>query len=328
MTETCNIENSSGCPSNRPCVRRFKFFAFLLLLIAVLSVPWKEWGAAHLKSMLEDKGYQDVSLNLSAVGFTESAVTDIVLGGDVDLTVERLYARYSLSDYMLHFVGLGDAPEIGVRAEKIVVKKGDYVVAAPLAFIDIKLGQSVTGKLRIPRADMPFLGGRISAQRLTVPLEEPRTIKAWLNLHHVSVASLLGMITGMETAATGTISGVLPVTIEGDGAIHLDGGTLRSLRTGKIMLPPEAIPGSHKQVTFVRKILSNFHYDLLSIDMNSQTNQELKVGLHLEGRNPDVMKGRKVKLNVNLTGDMINMIQQNLAVFADPHKLLKRGQDE
>lgn len=312
----------------RSIVRRFNFLAVPLLFIAVFLLPWKTWAAHELKTIIESKGFQDVSLTLTNISLQEANVANIKLSGNFNFTIDDVSVSYSAVDYVMYIAGFSEAPQVDVSADNIIVQKDKYTLTAPLALIDVKLGKTLSGILHVPSASMSFMGGHLTTKDLTIPLEEPRIIHLNLDLHRVSVANLFGMLAGTKTVATGRISGTLPITINADRTIVFHKGELKSERAGTIIMPPEIIPGDHAQVEFVRQVLKNFHYDLLLMTLNSTQDNKMVIGLRIEGKNPDVMNGREIKLNVNLTGDMINLVQQNMMIFGDPHKLLERGQNE
>jgi hypothetical protein len=49
------------------------------------------------------------------------------------------------------------------------------------------------------------------------------------------------------------------------------------------------------------------------------------VTLAVEGRNPEWMEGRAVKLNIQLNGDILDLVQNNMMLLLDPKFILKQG---
>ncbi|HAX92228.1 MAG TPA: hypothetical protein DCY07_08530 [Rhodospirillaceae bacterium] len=183
-------------------------------------------------------------------------------------------------------------------------------------------------EVKIIDASMPWMGGTIGTQQVSLRIGERQPLNINLKLQHVSIQSLLQKVTGEKTTATGTISGTLPVTIEKDGSLIFHQGNLQADEPGIITLPPDSIPGDNEQVALVREVLKNLHYTLLSVAVNNEGDHKLSIRMTLEGKNPDVHAGRPVKINVNLTGDMLDFVQQNILFLSDPRKLLERGEYE
>jgi hypothetical protein len=177
-------------------------------------------------------------------------------------------------------------------------------------------------------AILPWNEGRLSVQNVLVPLEGKRDLSFPIKVEHVSVDALMQTLTGKQASGTGTVSGALPVTIKADGTILVHEGNLKAEAPGKITLSPEAIPGDNEQVALVREILKDLHYTLLSITMENGPDQKSSVLMTLEGRNPAVYDGRPVKLNVRLTGDVLNLVQQSIMPLLDPRLLLRQDKNE
>jgi hypothetical protein len=160
-------------------------------------------------------------------------------------------------------------------------------------------------------------------RNVSIALDEAKPIRLNLEIRDVSVDALLQMATSNKATGTGTVSGTIPVSIAPDGAIRFLQGSLRAKEAGTIIMTPDAIPGDNQQITLVRDILKNLHYKVLSVGVNSSTNNKQAILLHVEGNNPDVYEGRPVKLNVQLNGDVLNLIQQSVMPFTNPKQLLK-----
>lgn len=182
--------------------------------------------------------------------------------------------------------------------------------------------------LTILETMMPWMQGHLSAQQITIPLGEPKPVQVGLNLQNVSIAALLQELTGKETVATGSLSGILPITFSQKGDLSVQDAVLQTNETGTIKLPPESIPGDNPQVAFVREVLMDFHYTNLSAKIENTQDNKLSVTLVIEGNNPSVQAGRPVKINVHLKGDLLNFIEQNILWLYDPIKLMERGKHE
>ena len=190
---------------------------------------------------------------------------------------------------------------------------------------------NVTYALNVPEkslftlvdATLPWNGGTLSAHDVRMQLAGKHATNFTLEVQHVSIDALMQILTGDRATATGTVSGTLPITIGEDGSVIFHQGNLKAENPGTIVMKPEAIPGDNEQVTLVREILKNLHYTNLSIEVNSGKGNALSVLLTLEGNNPDVYEGRPVKLNVHLTGDVLNLIQQSVLPFTNPTQFLQ-----
>lgn len=189
---------------------------------------------------------------------------------------------------------------------------------------DIK--DSTKNTLTVLSASMPFKEGKVSAKNVVVPFDRKKNITINLSVQKVSLDALLQTLTGKRVSATGTVSGSLPVILRPGGSYTLGKGTLKADSQGLIQMPGDAIPGDNEQVQLVRQILENLHYSVFSAGVDTTGDKKMVVRLSLEGNNPDVYNGRLVKLNVNLTGDILDFIQQNAMLFTNPEQLLRQEQ--
>jgi hypothetical protein len=178
--------------------------------------------------------------------------------------------------------------------------------------------------LTIISANLPFKGGRVSTQNASIPFDRSQNIRINLNAQKVSLDELLQTLTGQRVTATGTVTGSIPVILHPDGSYTLGKGNLKADQKGLIKMSGDAIPGDNEQVQLVRQILENLHYTAFNASVDTTNEDGMVVKLSLEGNNPDVYDGRIVKLNVNLTGDLLDFIQQNATLITNPEKLLRQ----
>ncbi len=170
---------------------------------------------------------------------------------------------------------------------------------------------------------MPWGGGRISAKSVKVPLAMDRSIDIALRLDDVDVEALLSAASQGKVQGTGKMSGVLPITYYPDGKIVLGEGGAEAIESGTISLSPDALPAQGgAELDVLKAALQNFHYTSLKIKVSSDAGDKSLISLALEGQNPDAFEGRPVKLNVNLTGDILPLIQQSLLPMNDFRQLL------
>ena len=189
----------------------------------------------------------------------------------------------------------------------------------------INIKESKQNALAIKSAVFPFKQGLVSAKDIHIPFDRKNNIVVNLNVTKVSLNDLMQTLSGQRVTATGTVSGRMPIILKPDGTYTLGKGTLKADGNGLITMPADVIPGDNEQTQLVREILKNLHYSAFSAAVDTSGAKGMAVRLSLEGNNPDIYNGRIVKLNVNLTGDVLDFIQQNAMLFTNPEKLLEQG---
>ncbi len=279
--------------------------------------------------------YEASGLNLKARDIT-ATTGSIKLKAVLDKTARKWTGEWQIND--VNLTGFG--PEVPVLNGKGTVtgEESKLMVQGQFASADqsYKAGFNLNyflhepekSLLEIIETSMPWKGGILSTANVKVPLQEKRTIHFNLQVQHASLDALLEQLTRKETTATGAISGSLPITVEANGNFSVQAGKLQADESGVIAMPADSIPGDNPQVALARDVLKNLHYKLLSIDVDQDKDNKLSVLMKIEGNNPDVYEGKPVKLNVQLTGDVLNFIQQNMMILTNPEKLLQQGQDE
>ncbi len=196
-----------------------------------------------------------------------------------------------------------------------------FALAYPLAVPD-------TAKLTLTAARVPWNGGVLSVKNVALPLTEKRAVSLTLNVDHVSLATLMQSLTGDKASGTGAVSGSIPVRISANGEVTFGEANLKAEEPGVIALAPEVIPGDNPQVVLVRDILKNLHYSLLSMRLENRPNKKLALLLSVEGNNPDMPNARNVRLNVQLNGDLLQLVQQSIMTLTDPKQLLENEANE
>ena len=261
-------------------------------------------GAATAEVLLKenDKRWEG-SWSLQDIHVTGTSPTIPALNGGGELSLQSDQARIT---GQLH-----DAAKTYTMAFAV-----NYLFAAP-----DKSAVVITDFL------MPWTGGSLAAHNVRIPLSGQAPIDVTLRINQVSADTLMQQLTGKRASATGKISGTLPATLEPDGSIVFHEGTLHAEEPGTITMSPEVIPGDNEQVALVREVLKDFHYTSLAMQLNSGEGHRLELRMNLEGNNPQVQAGRRVKINVNLNGDVLDFVQQNLLWLSDPQKIMERGKN-
>lgn len=225
----------------------------------------------------------------------------------------------------LEAAGKISAKQEGVVADgRIRDESGQY--RASFGF-DYGIAQSAPAILSLEDVSMPWNGGTLSVKRATIPLSAA-SYKFTLDVNRVSLNQLLESTTGSRVVATGTLSGSIPITIRPDGGFTISAGSLKADEPGTLQMDPSTIPGDQAQIGLVRDVMQNLHYSEINLGVTSGKDGKIAAQIVIQGNNPDIYNGRPVKLNLNLTGDVLNLIRQSIIPFNDPQNFLKGLQDE
>ena len=222
--------------------------------------------------------------------------------------------------------GLSGKGQFVAGAEKFSV--GGEVISQDRSYdATFELTASYAGKdavLKIARLKLPWKGGRFSVENVLMPLNTPKPVGFILHVEQVSIAALLRSLTGKDIVATGNISGDIPLSVGRDGTITVAQGNLTAAGPGTLSLPPDLIPGDNPQVAAVREILKDFHYTNLVLKADGGGAKTIGVGISVQGNNPGVYDGRSVNLNIKLSGDVLNLVKQNMMLFTNPKAMINQ----
>jgi hypothetical protein len=306
--------------------------------VHVVSDAWQV--SMPVTATLDKSADPKIALNADQVHGKAGSITietgKAEVKGQVDAAARTWRGTWKLDDVALS----GQSVEIPVLqgAGTIMASAGQILVngafnsadkAYALSFVlDVHVDGSAPSILTIQSAKMPWKGGQISLKDEKIQLDKPTPLRLDLHVEKVDVNDLMQALTGKKLTATGQFSGNIPVVIGKDGSLSFPEGGLSTVGPGTISMPPEAIPGEGEKLDLVRNILKDFQYVKFSLGINGIDGKGLSVVLALEGNNPEVENGRLVKLNVNLTGDLLDFIRQNAMLFNDPKALLKQSSDD
>ena len=276
-----------------------------------------------------------ITMNIDAANLT--AVSSDISLGIIMLEAEMDQAKHWNGTWTLASMDMGEAlPLKPMGGGGTLAYTGDAISfdgtmnsedkTQPVSFKTIiDLNDDAKNALTLTSAALPFKEGTVSTKNVIIPFNRSKNITVNLAVRKVSLDALMQTLTGKRVTATGTVSGNMPVILRPDGSYTLGKGVLKADSSGLIQMPGEAIPGNNEQVALVREIVENLHYSVFSAAVDTSGKEGLVVRLSLEGNNPDVYNGRIVKLNVNLTGDVLDFIQQNAMLITSPERLLRQG---
>lgn len=321
------------------------FLALVVGAVIAALLPWNFLLEDELKRQLEARGFSQVELTVSDLDIDRIEFKDIAfkaaelpvaidvlqINGAPELRGRRFEGQWQVRGLAttfgdMSFPKMDGNGTLAVRQDQVAVR--GRLQDAPnknrLAFdLVYSLDDPKKSLLTVAEVVFPWGGGILSAQNVKVPLVDKPSYNIRLTVSRVSAEALLRELIGNRAGASGSISGTLPVTITPAGDIVFRQGSLASDGAGVITVSPDVIPGDNPQVALVREVLTNFHYTSLSLQINSGKGNKVELGLRIEGKNPDVQQGREVKMNVNLTGDVLDLVRQNLLWLTNPKKIME-----
>jgi len=160
--------------------------------------------------------------------------------------------------------------------------------------------------LTLERATFPIFGGLLEILPDSVNINQP-PFNLTLGVRKLDLAQLLDSLNFPELSGTGTISGKLPLRLSMD-SIEVHGGSLNGTHPGVLRYQGPVV--NDENIAF--KALRNMLYHKLQATFNYNRTGGYEMGLRVEGKNPNVLSGYPVAFNLNLSGQLPELLQKGI----------------
>lgn len=325
-------------------LRALRDFALSLLLLAALAyaffqLPYKEWTQTQLTAALGRAGIQFEQFTVETVSPFGLELTDIALAHPAQVTASRFLFNAAAMDIWMDdvkFAAMPALPPLQLRmkarfdtASGIVSWNGDLfdtTRAAEMQFIfSYAVNNPDARTLTIQKALLPWEGGTLSTSNATVTFGKKGTpANIPITVTRIPLQTVMQGVLGPEVKATGHLNGVLPLLIDANGQIALGTGAITAGGEGMLNVPASLIPATGEQMALIAGLLSDFRYKRLELAFTgASTGGSSPIRLTLEGNNPAVYDGRNIKFNINLTGDVLRLVQFSFLSMTNPTSLIK-----
>ncbi|NJD04893.1 MAG: hypothetical protein FIA97_00145 [Methylococcaceae bacterium] len=185
-----------------------------------------------------------------------------------------------------------NAPRLGFGAD---VDAGELVLEASL------LGR----ELKVEKAAVQVFGGALELEPSRLDFAE-RPIPLIVRIRDVDLAQALAALSQPGLSGGGTVSGVLPFRWMSD-SIELEGGELTGAGPGVFRYRG---PAADDSLAF--RALRNFLYRQLQARLDYRPSGDYRLGVRLEGHNPDVLAGHPIAFKLNVSGRLPELLRQGI----------------
>lgn len=170
-----------------------------------------------------------------------------------------------------------------------------------------------------------WAGGTLHTDGVTFNIHSRKLPDITLSAKGLALEELLSGLLQKGVSASGKLDGVIPVHFTAAGDALIRNGKLTTYGGGTIRyLPDTASPlqkGHSFQTDLLLSAVEDFHYETLSMTINSTGDRTLNVLLHVKGRNPQLYGGQSIELNINLTGNLLDIVQSGMNIYTLPERL-------
>ncbi len=183
-------------------------------------------------------------------------------------------------------------------------------------------------RLEVEQLQWHLAGGTARAEPFSLgsPLSD---LNVTLRAGQLDLGQLLALTRMDGLSGEGSLNGVLPVRVS-EGAAIIENGELAATGPGVLRYAsaaaPAALQAGGEGVDLLLQALENFHYEALKITLEGRTDAAMDIGLHLAGANPDLYDGHPVEFNLDLEGDLADILRQGVASYQIPDRIRERMQ--
>lgn len=192
----------------------------------------------------------------------------------------------------------------------------------------VAFGLAEGNRLSIQGVGFGFAGGVLALQPFHTVIGD-RSVELVAMMQGVDLARLSQIFPVEGLMLSGSLDGRIPIRLIED-TISIEGGVLESTEPGVIRyvttvpLGPEGEGG----VALLLNAVQNFQYEGLRVTVDGKTGDDLEVAIRLTGANPELYDGFPIALNINLAGELEQILRSGLRSIgiADEAGSLLRGQ--
>lgn len=192
--------------------------------------------------------------------------------------------------------------EIGIPLEQITA---DFDLNVPEQSIQVR------------NLSMSALGGSMEAAPFLFSMKEDAN-SLILQPKSIQLQFMVDLAEFDHIQLTGSISGVLPVTVKGD-TMTIENGRLKSDPPGGVIrylpgIDTETEEVSDSPLNLVSRALANFQFDSLTADVDYTESGDLVLQMRLAGMNPDMDDKQPVILNLGVENNVPQLLRSLRAI--------------
>jgi hypothetical protein len=166
-----------------------------------------------------------------------------------------------------------------------------------------------TPVLAVDQAIGHVAGGTLSVNGATLRAGAANTLT--LEVNALSMSRLFENLGTDNLKGTGTLSGSIPVTF-GGGDFTIVDGRLKAQEAGVLQVhlgsARETLEKQGQAMSLMVRALEDFHYTALEIGLARPAGADVTLAVKLEGNNPTVLDGYPFRFNINLSGDLNQLL--------------------
>jgi hypothetical protein len=266
---------------------------------------WSSNNLAH--SVIQNWPYNfdiasgDVGIEL------QGALVDGVLNGRVVVGLAGSKVRYEDFEFLDTAASLDFAfGPGGVRLQPSTIAVGEFDFGLVLQDVEIGVGWH-DDAVELFKGHFDLLGGNVTIAPAKYDLTRNKA-NLDLTVANLDLAQVMAL-EGDDIQGEGRLYGTLPVRVN-DGKVSMTNGQIYASEAGGVIqISPKFNLGTGQPgIDFAMQALANFEYQTLTAVANYAENGDLELAVGLQGRNPEIEKGRPIHYNLNINENIFSLI--------------------
>jgi hypothetical protein len=219
---------------------------------------------------------------------------------------------------------------LSLSAPPVTITVANMDVGLPLSNLALQMQLQMDGNtqaLHIASLSSEVLGGTVTAENQQYQLDRERN-QFTVRFNGLQLASMLTLADYQGVAAVGGVSGELPLTFTAT-SVEVHGGSLQGDSPGgRIQYLNAAGVQGNVGLDLVNQALGNYHFETLTSSIDYSESGELLLGMKMQGVNPDMNKGQRINLNLNLSDNIPALLKSLQAARAIEDFLQQQHQQQ
>ena len=181
--------------------------------------------------------------------------------------------------------------------------------------------------LGIEAMTLGFGSGELVAAPFTLDPARP-DMATTITARALDMAALFKLADIEGLSGTGRLDGTIPLRAGASG-VSIGGGHLGGSEPGVLSLKRDALPpalvdtGKDQNVNLVFEALENFHYQVLSLDIEQSNSAPDVIRMGLEGANPKLLDGHPIRFNIRFESDFDRLTDIALRTMTAARSVLR-----
>ncbi len=225
----------------------------------------------------------------------------------VNVGLQASAARFAQVSGDLEFSSLVPVRTRGTQAISIGVVDAGLPLEGGIALVRVEGG----GDVIIENAQWPFAGGQLvlTSGALNTRTDVQRAELAALS---INLTELLNLVEMEGLSGEGVLGGAVPIEIR-EGSVYVMQAKLAAEPGGVVRYrnaSTDAAGQTAEGANIAFQALENFHFQVLSLEIDGPVDGDLTLKITLQGANPDLLEGYPVHLNISTQGAFLDLLRR------------------